>query len=834
MASLLSKLSGTAKPTPIEPREIFMALPQKDKQYEYPRDVQSEVWKKWFAVRNDKNCIIKMNTGSGKTVVGLMILQSCLNEGKGPAVYIVPDHYLEAQVCEEARKLGILAVTDRDGYLYTENKAILVTTIHSLINGRSVFGMRQIGNYPIGSVLLDDVHACLDTITTQFSIRIPASHALYKELVKLFAEQWFQYNSASFINIINNCDPSKSALIPFWMWQEKQTEIYSLLSKYNTNQEENHCIFFSLPLLDQSLSTCDCFVTAHGIEIIPDGISISKIKSFVNADRRIFMSATLSDDSVFVSAIGLHKDEIRSIISPDNANDIGDRLILFPRHLNNEITDDDIKRKVISISNNYNVAVIVPSFEKAKFWDPQGNRTVAKDNIEDAVAVLKRQHVGIVVFVNRYDGIDLPDDACRLLVIDGLPPLKNEKDRYIQSVDPNSDILRREQIQTIEQGMGRGVRSNGDSCCIVLMGDNLADVLLRNNGIGFFSNATREQYNLSKELWGLLKQENPKPNVDDVFELAGFSLNREIEWIQKSKERLSSVTYSTEPQFDSNAISLRKAYDLMMISQQQRAIEVLDRAVGQETKNETKGYLLQIEAKYTNFIDRTRAQQILLVAREKNIGVLAPISGIRYDRAINNVSQAKAICKYISEMNFTPNDYVLHVNAMISGLVFSPDANGFENALQKSGELIGFVSTRPDKETNGEGPDNLWAIGNNQYLVIECKSAATVETISKDYCNQLGGSIRWFANQYGETCSSVPIIVHKATRIDKRATAVPNMKVITPENLERLKRNIYDFSIAVSQDANWGDENKIDRQLAQYHLHSADIIRYYTSDYQNE
>ena len=30
MASLLSKLSGTPNPSPIEPREIFMALPQKD------------------------------------------------------------------------------------------------------------------------------------------------------------------------------------------------------------------------------------------------------------------------------------------------------------------------------------------------------------------------------------------------------------------------------------------------------------------------------------------------------------------------------------------------------------------------------------------------------------------------------------------------------------------------------------------------------------------------------------------------------------------------------------------------------------------------------------
>ena len=55
----------------IEPRDIFMSLPQKSKHYEYPRDVQSEVWKKWFDIRNEKNCIIKMNTGSGKTVVGL-------------------------------------------------------------------------------------------------------------------------------------------------------------------------------------------------------------------------------------------------------------------------------------------------------------------------------------------------------------------------------------------------------------------------------------------------------------------------------------------------------------------------------------------------------------------------------------------------------------------------------------------------------------------------------------------------------------------------------------------------------------------------------------------
>ena len=52
MANLLSRIGNLQKNKHIEPREIFMSLPEKDKQYEYPRDVQSEVWKKWFDARD--------------------------------------------------------------------------------------------------------------------------------------------------------------------------------------------------------------------------------------------------------------------------------------------------------------------------------------------------------------------------------------------------------------------------------------------------------------------------------------------------------------------------------------------------------------------------------------------------------------------------------------------------------------------------------------------------------------------------------------------------------------------------------------------------------------
>lgn len=831
MASLLTKLSSKAKSAPIEPREIFMALPQKDKRYEYPRDVQTEVWKKWFDVRNDKNCIIKMNTGSGKTVVGLLILQSCLNEGKGPAIYVVPDKFLVAQVCEEARKLGICVTEDRDDYSYTENKAILVTNIYSLVNGRSVFGMKPANNYPIGSIILDDVHACLDTITSQFSIKIPSSHELYSAIISIFSSQWKRYNNNSYTSIVGNHDPMKSVIVPFWVWQDRQTEVYAALSKYNNDESKNQSVYFSLPLLEDTFSTCDCYISSHGIEIVPEGISIAKLRSFVNAKRRIFMSATLSDDSVFISAMGLHKEDVKRIIVPDNANDIGDRLILFPRHLNNRITNEDIRAKVYTIAEKYNVVVIVPSFEKAKFWDPNGEKTITKDTIQNTIAALKSGHIGLVILVNRYDGVDLPDDACRVLVIDGLPPLRTEKENYIQSIDPSSRVLIKEQMQRIEQGMGRGVRSNSDSCCIILMGDKLADVLLRNNGVALFSNATREQYSLSKDLWDLLKQENQNPTVEDVFELADYSLSREIEWIQSSKERLSEVVYSSEPQFDSNALALRNAYDFASSLQWQKAIEVLDEEINQEDDVGAKGYLLQTKAKYTNFLDKSKAQQILLSGRSINKGILAPITGIRYEKSINHIGQAKAICEFISKNRLEQNEYVIHADAISSSLRFSPDSDGFENALQEIGQLLGFTSTRPDKETNGEGPDNLWATGENNYLVIECKSGATASTISKEYCNQLGGSFRWFERVYGDACSATPIMVHCSTVIDRQATAVGTMRVINADKLELLKKNINAFAIAVTQDVNWLDEEKISCLLKYYALRSCDIVSNYTCDY---
>lgn len=365
MAIDFSRLNGSYRNSPIEPRDIFMSLPNKKKEYNYPRDVQTEVWNQWFKSRNKKNTIIKMNTGSGKTSVGLTILQSCLNEGKGPAVYVVPDNYLVKQVCEEAERLGIRVASVENDYFFRNNNAIFVTNIHKLVNGKSVFGLRpNSNNIPIGSIVIDDVHACLDTIEQQCTISITSNDELYPQVIGIFNRFQSLGSSNTFFDITcENPDPSKYMAIPFWVWQDCCEEIRRLMIR---SFAERDYVIFNLPLIEDVFKTCNCTISSRCIEIAPKCIPISKIVEFERAQRRIFMSATLANDDIFASILGLKENEI-NLITPEKADDIGERLILFPKHLNSHNDDKIVREKIVEIAHQHNCVVIVPSYERANF-----------------------------------------------------------------------------------------------------------------------------------------------------------------------------------------------------------------------------------------------------------------------------------------------------------------------------------------------------------------------------------------------------------------------------------------------------------------------------------
>src|SRR5688572_6240614 len=84
------------KPRVLDPLEIFRRLPK-------PAGIndlytsQAEVLHAWFQKRSDRDVVLKLHTGGGKTLVGLLMAQSTLNECTEPVLYLTPTQQLVAQ-----------------------------------------------------------------------------------------------------------------------------------------------------------------------------------------------------------------------------------------------------------------------------------------------------------------------------------------------------------------------------------------------------------------------------------------------------------------------------------------------------------------------------------------------------------------------------------------------------------------------------------------------------------------------------------------------------------------------------------------------------------------
>lgn len=798
----------------IEPREIFLSLTNKSTKYNgYLRDVQTEVLELWYQNRNKKDNIIKMNTGSGKTVVGLLLLKSCINENKGKCVYVVPDNYLVEQVIKEANDLGINVTKDIDNINFISGKAILVINIHKLINGKSVFGIN--GKIDIDSILIDDVHSCLEIAETKSMISINREKytKLYQDILDMFYDSLKQQNESNLINIKDGDYASSPMLVPFWDFNNKITE---LLNKFKDYKQED--IFkFNAPMIIDMLELCDCCISYDCIEISMRNLPIYKISSFENANRRIFMSATLEDDSILIRDFDIDPN-INNVICPKNATDIGDRLIITPQAINPNITDEEIKYQLKELSKHYRIVVIVPSCRRAIYWNDVADRIFNNDNINS----INNYNLGLDILINRYDGIDLKDDKCKVIVIDGLPNASTNYDQIKESMLSSSDDILREKVQKIEQGMGRGVRSNEDFCGIIIMGSKMPKILYDKQTRKYFSVATLKQIELSE----MIVESMERKDIKEFFEVLQLCLNRNEEWTRISRSVVSELKYKNKLNIPNREVKFRRACNELLAKNYNSAIKILEEYINEEKNEVLKGYAQMILAKYINLINPNRAQEVLLSAKKLNKNIIAPINGIRYQKTDMYNEQAKELQNFIKNNNIKPNEYLIMINDILSNLNFESSHNEFEESIRLLGKYIGLFSERPEKEYNNGGPDNLWGMGDNLYYVIECKNESNSTEISKRDCGQLHNSKSWFYKEYGSKFKCIPIIIHRNNKFEKSASPEEDFRILDKDNLDLLKENVQKFAIALCSDIS--NIDNLDILLKNYNLTKDNFINYYT------
>jgi hypothetical protein len=836
------KLKTALKPDlPIAPIELYQTCPYKEN-YGYLRGIQEEVLQAWHIVRHQRDVVCKMNTGSGKTLTGLLMLYSKLIEKSGPSIYLCPDKQLLDQTIDLANLYGIPVCKFDEGHNvfptdFLNSKCILITTFHKLFNGKSIFKKH---NIQIGALLLDDAHKCMDIARENSTIRLSRSHTISKKLFLLFSDALKHQLPGTFYRLEGQ-DPFILMKVPYWAWMDYQHEVLKIINEYvasiNDDYENQEDIKFNWNLIADNILSYDCYFNGNDIEISPIHVPYHEVPSFNEAKFRYILSATFEDDYDLIKDLGIAHQSVLNPIVPIDRKDVGKRLILAPSRfdpsLNSEVSREFIAKYP---ANGYNTVVLVPSLAKSEPWKNLGATIIDKNNIARAIEKLKKSTDNFFVFVNRYDGIDLYNDLCRILVIDSLPKYNSIKEQYEENRLESFSAGKKAQI--IEQGLGRATRSGGDYSVTYIIGDDIVNFLGYEKNLQHFTPLTRAQLSLGLEL---LDGESSDDPIKIIEETASYCLSQDQSWHQVHTQALINS--------DKETLTTAKRHKIELAALENEALEkfnrrkylesaniMLQKVIGKITDGrKEEGWYYQLSAQFSYLENKVESNNLQNKACDTTTLMFHPQSSHIYKKIKNNGLQGSNVRKFIEEFS-TPQDVVLFVEDIINILKYTPDikANQFETALASLGTFLGFSVQMPEKEL-GNGPDCLWCMTDGIYLILEAKSMAIHDEITRDNINQLLGSEEWFKKQYPDKKEDyLAVTLQNNNKRGPNVNVSEQTRVLDSGALQKLHNNLRSFVKSLQAKSNHGHtDDEINKLLVSYNLTPKLFIDTYLKNIKN-
>lgn len=807
------------------------------------RTSQEMVLKKWYEEReDDKDVIIKLHTGEGKTLIGLLILMTKMNKGMGPCVYVCPNKYLVNQVCIEATKFGIpICKIGENNDLpneFVNKKRILVTHVQKIFNGRTIFGTGNRSEH-VGAIVLDDAHACLDAIRDAFviSIKRNTDEELYDRILGLFEDDLSEQGEGTLWDIKNNDAYESIMEIPYWAWIDKKSQVLELLAQ----NEEKECITFVWPLIKNHLENCQAFINGVEIQIMPVVAPINMFGSFSSANHRVLMSATTQDDSFFVKALGIGIKAIKNPIVNENLKWSGEKMILIPSLITAEFTRDAVLEYLCKKKYKFGVVALTPTWKKQDDYRSFECHLLDNSSISREINDLQKGRVDdgkVRVLTNRYDGIDLPDNACRILIIDSLPFFVNMRDKYEERARKNCRLIQQKIAQKIEQGLGRSVRSEKDYSCIILVGSELVSFIRSSATRELFSQQTQKQINIGLQVAEWAKEEREAVTFSNLAELINQCLKRDSGWKNYYESEMNSIEIANETrESELRLLSLEQQAEMQYAQRKYdeaaRTIQqIIDNIQGDDSE---KGWYLQIMAHYQYHLSKRESLHLQKSAFENNYELLKPKEGIVYKKMDNiNLNRIQNIIRWIGMFD-SYSDMMMEVDRICECLTFGMEADKFESAMKILGEALGFASQRPDK-TIKKGPDNLWGTGNNHYIMFECKSEVSQgrKNIHKSEVGQMNNHCGWFDNEYPDA-TVLRIIVIPTLNISYDADFTHEVKILRKNGMNKLKSTVVNFFKEFrNYDLNNLEEKIIHECLKLHNLESHDFLNNYVEDPKHE
>lgn len=466
---------------------------------------------------------IELPTGEGKTLIGLLLADWALDSGMSVA-YLTGTRQLSDQVIEQARSLqGLLAHRFAGGHYpgahlddYHQAQAVGIMNYWVYFNSSPRVE-------PADFVIFDDAHLAEQPLAGLFTLRVPRRSANARALYEVLCDLVLQQSADSYPSLAALRDGSAPPgnppeLVAFNDWASVATSASEAIAASEYLRES---IDASLVWRDLAphLTHCGVLVGPNGIEIRPYHPPTQTVPGYPRAAHRLYLSATLGRPGDLQRRLGTLP--ITTIDTPIElcTATTGRRTFLI-----NPSSGETLAPEVFSFALRQVVAAAADGPGRAA-WLCASNSEA--DTIE---ALLSDQDMTVfrlqagddtlfeqwrttqyahLVTAGRFDGLDLPDDTCRLVVIPSVPAASTEFERFAVAYLGDASYMRHRVGQRVTQALGRANRTENDSALYVGLDPSFAAMLANSavrSSIGPDANAcVRAALELHAEGWAAVE-----------------------------------------------------------------------------------------------------------------------------------------------------------------------------------------------------------------------------------------------------------------------------------------------------------------------------------------
>jgi len=777
---------------PESPDKLFLELPRRKIPDVLPH--QREIMRSYQTDGVDKSDVaLQLPTGSGKTLVGLLIAEWRRRKFNERVVYLCPTKQLVNQTVEQGEeKYGLTAhpftgrIRDYDPTARAEYRnadSVAITTYSSLFNTNPFFSDADI-------VIVDDAHASENYIANMWSLRVERFNedhtALHKALAVVLKPK---IGSANFSRLTQEySSPSDRA----WIDKLPTPDLYELseelIAVFDAHADSAN-LQYSWSMLKENLLGCQLYLSAKDILLRPLIPPTWTHAPFASPKQRIFMSATLGAGGDLERLTG--RDDIVRLQIPEGweRQGVGRRFFIFPGM---SIKQDKIDKFRLQLMQEAGRSLVLAPNQIICDTITDQVDTHLQFNIFSAedIEISKKPFVdeddAVAIIANRYDGIDFPGDECRLLIVEGFPRVTNLQESFIMT-RMGANILFNERIQTrVFQAIGRCTRSLEDYSTVVVIGEELQDYL---------ADIKKRDYmhpELQAEIsFGVEQSKGTK--FDEIVENFQIFIENGKDWEEVNNEIVTMRETAERKSFPAidelhEAVRYEINYQTALWSgDYAAALDAAESVLASLKEPNLKGYralwhylsgstawlgwktgITSLESKSRNHFDFAKNAT-------KTIPWLYSLAHFNLENSTetdkHNVelyTQIEQVESVLSKLGVVHDAaYSRHEKQIFEGLD-SKDKGLFEEAHKYLGELLGF---RTGNEESDGSPDPWW-ISRNVCLVFEDhQGAESSSALNTTKARQASNHPNWIMQNVEEAkdLEIIPVLVSPVKKVSSGA-----------------------------------------------------------------